>query len=699
MALTARVRGGKPATAKPRTLRRGRIAAATPPRDNEALTAALKADHALHASAMYVEKYNAQDVRRLIQPWQAQAMSYYDLVPEVKFSANFFSQMLRKVRLYPALIDPDTHEPEEIHSGPVFDAFDKVKDRSGGREELQGSYGKLRFLIGEGYLTASPDEARGEIWEYLSPNELRVQPGGSASRFRAPMLSADQFIIGNDQAHIDEFGPPEGPAFAESGPDIIIVYRLWRSSPAYTDLADCNMKAAVDSGILEELVLSTYSVRAQLKSRMNQNGVWFVPEEISFASLGNDPEEDPTSDIFTQRLTEVMMASLSDPGSAEAMLPIVARVSAEFCDKANLVKFNDVQGDLAEINQRTEMIGRFATCIELPKEVVTGTADINHWGAWLISEETWDSYGAPAALEMASDFNAAYLQPTMREQGFADWQNVTIGIDPSAVINHPDKAKDADALYNGRAISKKVWRESKGYNDNDEMPDDELNEMLGVQIRDGSLAVYGIPSVRANIEPTKGDIESATGEVTSTTPADGTGSDIEKGAPQTGPDATAAQDTAPALQASAAMNAQIDRNQRILGAAEFAIQQGHTFAGAKLRSLTSSRGPVDARCAECQERIDGLPNWKVAATLGADTVQQVLASPFLKGGKQNLVDGTSQAFAAVLERMGVSVGWASQLGDLVEQHAARTLFDEMPEPLPKAFAALLRRIDLPLEGA
>ena len=654
---------------------------------------AITASGALQGSALYVEKRNAQDIRRLIQPWQARCMSYYDLVPEVKFATSFFSQMLRQVRLYPAMVDPKTHEPEEIDSGPIFDAFNRIHDRTGGRSELQASYAKLRFLIGECYLTASPDETWGEIWECLSPNELRVQPGGYASRFRAPMLSADQYIIGNDQAHLAEYGEPLGPAFAEQGPDIITVYRLWRGHPAYSMLADCNMQAAVD--ILEELVLSTYSVRAQLKSRLNQAGVLWVPDEISFASIGNDPDEDSGTDLFQQRLQQAIMAAISDPGSAAAVSPIIARVAADYIGKIQYTRFNDSQGELAEITQRTEMIGRYATCIELPKEVITGTADINHWGAWLIDQQTYDSYGKPVANEMASDLCAAYLQPTAKEEGIAGWENITIGVDAAGAINHPDSAKDATTLYQARAIGKKVYREKLGYNDNDAMPEDELNEAIGVAIRDGSYAKYGIPSVRANIEPAAGDIASTTGEVDSNVVAPAPGSDSEQGPPPGGPGAAAGQG-GPALQASAAS----DREQRILGAADFAIQRGRELAGQRLRAWTSSRGPRDVRCQECQEKIDGVPNWDVAAILGHETVTTLAMSPSLKTtGGGNLVDGVGQAFAAVAERLGVTPAWATELGELVEQHTARTLYDVVPEPMPDAFRRLLARIYVPLEPA
>jgi hypothetical protein len=355
------------------------------------------------------------------------------------------------------------------------------------------------------------------------------------------------------------------------------------------------------------------------------------------------------------------------------------------------LRFNDNQGELAEITQRGEMIGRFATCIELPKEVITGTADINHWGAWLIDEQSWKSYGLPGALEMAADMAAAYLQPAAREAGLADWDQYLIGIDPSEVINHPDRAKDADALYLGLAISKSVWRESKGYNDNDEMPDDERAEQIGVKVRDASLAWYGIPSIKAGgIEPSPGVIENTQGTQSEAVAPTG-GSQAEPGAPAGGAPSGSESQAGPALQASAALS----REHRILGAADFAIQRGREMAGARLRSLT---GPRSGKCDECQEAIAGVPNWDVAAALGKDRAKPYLntAGPGTTGNGI-LVDGVAQAFAAVLVGMGVAQNWALELGELVELHAAKTLFQPIPDPLPAGFSVLLKRIDRPLE--
>ena len=707
----SRIRAGSAKQRKPRTPVSTRRRTRDRPRDDnlslETLTAAAIYDIQLHTQPLYIgddgkairgsalalAKKNSQDIRRLIQPWQAQSMSYYSLVPEVKFGTNFFAQMLRNVRLFPAKLDPKTHEPEEIHDGPAFEIFNQIVDPGGGRTLLQDQYAKLRFLIGESYLTVSPDEDRGEVWECLSPNELRPQPGGLASRFRAPMLSADQYtigvneyIVGNDPAQIEANGDVLGPQFVENGPDIINVYRLWRPSPAYSWLADCNMQAALD--ILDELVLSTYSVRAQLKSRLYQAGIFAYPEEATLPSLGNDPEEDPASDDLMARLNVAIMASLRDPGTAAAVSPIGLRMAGDFIDKMKYIRFNDNQGELAEISQRAEMIGRFATCIELPKEVITGTADVNHWGAWLIDKQTYDSYGKPGALEMAADFTAAYLQPALRGEGVADWDQYLIGVDPSDVINHPDRAKDAKDLRAAGLINDEVYRELLGFNENDAMSDIEYQHWAGIALKDPSYFAYGIPSVRANIEPAPGDIESATGEVagTNVNPVE-----ANPGPPQDTPADQNGSDGGPALQASAALG----REQRILGAADYAILRGREMAGARLRSLT---GPRAGKCDECQEAIVDVPNWLVAATLGKER-----AKPYLNTsgpgttGNGNLVAGVADAFAAVVAGMGVAPAWASELGRLVEQHAAKTLFQETPDPLPAGFSVLLQRIDRPLE--
>ena len=693
MALT-RIRGTRTAPRRTRTV-------SEPAIDPLAgLSIAAQYDIALHtpsltAAAINVAQRNSQDIRRLVQPWQAEAMSYYDLVPEVSFAATFMSQMLSKVRMFPARLDPKTQEPEEITSGPEVDILARIQGRDGGRAELQRSYAKLKWLIGECYLTVSPDEDREEIWECLSPNELRVQPQGIASRFRAPMLPADQYIIGNDAATEKEYGGILGPEFRQEGPDVILVYRMWRPSPAYSWLADCSMKSA--RLLLEELVLSSYSVKAQLKSRLNTVGLLLMPEEMSFPSLGNDPDEDPQSDGLEQRFTAAILSAIKDPGVAAAMAPIVVQVAGEFIKDVKHIRFNDNQGELTEISQRSEMVERFGIGAELPPELFKSQSDINHWGAWLVDEQTWKSYGHPLSLEMASDVNAAYFQPACREEGIANWEQIMIGIDPSEVINHPDRGKDAAALYAARCISKTVYLEALGYNENDLPPEDELNEMIGVAIRDGSYARYGIPAVRANIEPAAGEVEGAPAaggatDAASTTPGPPKEKVSSEPGSESDPKPAGAQgpggvNAGPGVTASASPD---ERTRELLAASQAAIHRGREMAGARLRSMTTGRNAK--RCADCETLIAGIPTWDIPATLGEEQIVAMFGNTTAQ-----LVNGTGHWLASMLEGMGVTRQWAAEIGALVEQHCAGTLYAATPGELPAGFVRLLGRTHLPLE--
>ena len=187
-----------------------------------------------------------------------------------------------------------------------------------------------------------------------------------------------------------------------------------------------------------------------------------------------------------------------------------------------------------------------------------------------------------------------------------------IGIDASEVINHPNRAADATALYNARCISKKVYLEAMGYNENDLPPEDELNEQIGIAIRDGSYAKYGIPAVRANVETAPGDLETAPEQ-----PDPATGGKNAPGPPAKKTDAGpgSGQDKAPnqnsgpgGANAGPAITASADqRTQELHALAQAGVRRGREMAGARVRSMTTGRNAK--RCVDCYEAIKGVPAW------------------------------------------------------------------------------------------
>lgn len=292
--------------------------------------------------------------------------------------------------------------------------------------------------------------------------------------------------------------------------------------------------------------------------------------------------------------------------------------------------------------------------------------------SWLVDEQSWKAHLMPVTQRLCDDFGSAYLRPAAKDADISgvDWKRVVVGYDAAEVINHPDKAKDAQGAYDRRVVSKEYYRNAIGATDDDAMPQEEIFEQLGVAIRDGSLAVYGIPGIKAGgVETKPGEIVDATGEhIAPTDVGAGKGAEADKGPPAEPSD----------VRTAAALPFDVGR---IVGAAESHLERARELAGNRLRNR--SKG-----CHPCQDAIQDQPAAMVASLLGVDQAHAVLA-----GGatERDLVAGTAEAFARAASRFGVPDEWALELGGLVETHAARTLYEPEAPPLPASFAALTVR--------
>jgi hypothetical protein len=602
----------------------------------------VKIADALTAAGFRVDHKDADQMRRLIQPWQARAFAYYDLLGELWYAAQFYARMMSLLRLYPAELD-DNGDWVETTAEPAVAALERIQDPGGGREALLTAYGRLMFIAGESYLLCSIDPETGlEQWEMLSTDELRIQ-SGVYTRYRAPSMAAENLHEPSD----DDFEPLG---------DTAIAYRLWRRHPRYSMLADSPMKGVLD--LAEELLLLTRAVRARARSRPASAGILAISEDFSHAPRETVPDEDIELDPFLRDLRDAMLAPIGNEGSPSAVVPLVVRGTTNAVEKGiRHIQIVDPTQLYPETGLRYECIKRMAIGLDLPPEILLGLADSNHWTGWLVDETTWKAHGQPASNQLVNDLTSAYFRPQLREDGVQDWERYAIAYDASAIVNHPDRATDAQKLYDRRAIGKQALRDAAGFDEEDAPDDDELNEMIGVAVRDGSLALFGIPSVKA------GGIETEPGELVS---ADGTAQG------QVGPTTGAEVEPGPAKSNGAVDNESLTGAARIAGAADLAMLRAREVAGSRLRSL-AKRDP------EAQKLIDGVPNRTVAARLGAEMVKR------LGEDERALVARARGVLEDALRMWGLDEETAALLVDQVERHAARTLYDENPSPLPPQF--------------
>jgi hypothetical protein len=612
-------------------------------------------------------------LRRLHQDWQLRALATYDTVGECWYPSQFYARSLAKTRWFPAVLN-DKGEAEEQESGPLADLFARIHDPgNAGMAELAASYGRLQFLNGDGYMVVSEDEEPGdEAWEYLSVNELRIDPGGREGapqryrRLRGPGFAPEEL----SEAPDTEFS-------ALNGADVR-VWRLWRSHPSHSQLADAPIRAVLD--LYELLHRLTLAAAAEAMSRAAQRGLLVIAEELT-QHFQRGPDDDPDSDPFLERFGEALTNAIENPGDAGAASPILLRGPGMIPGGAtgsgipikDLVSWVQIgpadrylEGDMWE-----KTIARIGNGLDLPREFLTGVEKANHWTGWLIDEQGYRQHISPVSERFASDIASAYLRPAARDEGFADWQRVVVGYDPAEAILHPDKVQTAFDAWDRLIVSNAYVLDAIGAGDEDIPSDEELERRIMVLLKQDPFATEG---------------DEADGE---TAPTDGgTGGDTVKGPPSStdSGNAPASDSGSPGVQIASASNghavtAAALQAARIVGLAEMQVERARELAGSRLVRRSQ-------KCAPCRDKISEVQATLIASTLGQEMVREVIDG---HSSEAELVGGVGAALANKLRTWGIRGEWPDQLGALVEQHALRTLYEEQPPPLPSAFAAAVAK--------
>lgn len=595
-------------------------------------------------------------LRRLNQPWQQRVFTYYDTVGECWYPSQFYARTMQRVRFYPAVLN-DQGEPEEQESGPLVDLFERIQGPGGGRVELAGAYGRLRFLTGDGYLTASTQDGE-EAWEFLSPLELKLKQGGRPDdpqaylRLRAPGLTPEELAEASD----DDFAPLAG--------NDVRVWRLYRPHPAYTQLADSPIRPVLD--LYELLHRLTLAASAEASSRAANRGVWYIPDDVTIAAVTPGADDDPEEDPVVREIIEGLVAAIENPGTAAAMSPFVMRGPSNFpaANGQGVVSPKDaifwfpigpsdryLEGELW-----SKVIDRIGNSLDLPRPVITGEAR-NHWGEWAVDEQAFRLHAAPnAVVPFCSDLTSAYLRPAALKANIRDADRAVVWFDAAEAVNHPDQVGTAKEAHDRLVVSDAYYRDKIGATDDDAPDPEELARRTLVLLKQVPPGIDG--DDEAETAPDQG----------------GRGGDVDEAAPD--PTAEGRNGDAPAVAAAAVV-----QTARIIGASERELIRVREVAGARARRRAQS-------CADCRDQLAGIPNTLVAATLGRDTVREILDG---HDGEPCLVDGAATGLRDLLEQWGVHGDWPATLAQLVEQHALRTLYEQVSPPLPPGFAAAVAK--------
>ena len=413
--------------------------------------------------------------------WQSEAWEYYDAIGEIKYAFNLVASVVSRIRLYPAVVNDTSQAPQPLSKADGVDpalaaaaerALQRLDSAYGGQAGLLRDAALNISVAGECYLVQMPERIGNgipESWDIKSVDEVMADQKG---QYR---------IIGRRENSTSNANRYAGTILT----DRAFIGRIWRSHPRYSDEADSSLRGLLD--LCAELLLLNRTFRATARSRLNA-GALYLPDGLAVSSAmpvgdmpyGDESEVNPAllaeeaEDDFENELIDAMTTPIKDEDSASAVVPLIIRGPAELGDKIKQFKF-ERSFDPALALRSDRVLERILQGLDVPKDIVTGLANVKYSNALQIDEALYKAHIEPLMLLIADALTVVYLRPYLVANGYsqAEVDRIVIWYDPSAIATRNDRAADADSGFEKGAISFDTWRRTHGFTDADAPSADE----------------------------------------------------------------------------------------------------------------------------------------------------------------------------------------------------------------------------------
>jgi hypothetical protein len=393
---------------------------------------------------------------RPTEAWQTEVWRLWDEVGEFQFATNWGANVCSRATFKVMLRDPKTNVLSEADgTHPAWALLDEL---TGGRDK-QGEFirqASLHLIVaGEGSLVnraVVPEDGQnvpdtGYLWEVVGTEEIR--------------FAGDKWWLhyeGAEQIELDEN-------------DVVI--RVWRPHPKNRRLAVAASKSALP--ILREIRRYDLHIESQTDSRLTGNGLVIFPDTITIKPPEGVNATLTSADLITASLLKVAELSKTGIGTAQAQTPIVMTAPADSIGKIKHITFWSPLDEKAH-EMRSGAISRLATTLDTPKEVVTGTGEMNRWGAWQVDESSVKSHIEPTLTALTTIVTTDYIQPAL------DDINVVIIADTSTLRLRPNRSKEAVELFDRGELSGKALRRETGFSEDDAPKPEDVERWIRMQM-------------------------------------------------------------------------------------------------------------------------------------------------------------------------------------------------------------------------
>lgn len=388
------------------------------------------------------------------EAWQTVCWDFYDTIGEYRYAVDWVGNLLSKAKLFV------TQNGKATSNEAAVGALEALFGGEDGQSEMLRQLGLHFSVAGEAYIIGEA-EATEDQWGVYAATETKRSASGDFSVDGRP-VEGDPLII-----------------------------RIWRPHPRHPNKSVAPSRAIIP--ILAELERLTMHVAAQLDSRLAGAGIFALPSEISFPSMtitdaaGNQSQTASGSQGFADFLENVMSTAIANRAHASAYTPIILQVAGEYLEKLQHITFW-TELDKQAIELRVEAIRRLALGMDMPPEVLTGVADVNHWGAWQIDEAAIKSHSEPLLAVITSSLTTGYLRFVLEADGMDEDEAAEFAIhaDTSMLRMRPNRSREAIELWDRGELSGATMLRENGFDPKaDKMMNGERRSWLARKVAQG----------------------------------------------------------------------------------------------------------------------------------------------------------------------------------------------------------------------
>lgn len=291
--------------------------------------------------------------------WQQKAWEYYDVVPEMRLVVDYRAAAMSKASLQIRKHVPDDSQfvnnpqTEEVRNG----LFGGIDHHSSALHRIT----EHLTVVGETYILITPTQGRvGDEWMILPPDavDLTHVRNGAGYATITDLEGVERRITIGDQSNN--------------------LIRLWDPHPRKYWEANGPTRGALAT--LDTITHLNALIKSSTVSRLIGGGIYPIPLEAQLPLPTLSDSADNAYDKFRQDLYDGAAASIINPASPAAHMPMIMHMPAESIKAMKDKPIDFYTAFDKELNElRNEEVRRYASGQPLPTEMVVGLGSVNHW--------------------------------------------------------------------------------------------------------------------------------------------------------------------------------------------------------------------------------------------------------------------------------------------------------------------------------